>query len=354
MDNIDTLIKKSYFDTKNIEKEIQSTNTLLRLLNNVCENVEHNELFLSTLPIQEAQQSSAIENIITTQDALFREKVSALSESTATKEAYSYVLAINNTWQYVVNKKDISLELIENIQSIILPHKSGYRENQVYLKDKSGNIVYEPPEPEEIEYLLFDFESFVNSSYDNLHPLIKMGLTHYLFEAIHPFRDGNGRTGRIINILFLLKEKLLDFPILYLSRYINQTRPDYYFYLKNMLNQNLWEDWTSYFLQGIQITAENASNLILQIDRLNKNIEEKIMNKLPKIYSKEIMNLLFQYPYTKIPFVQKELNITKPTAMNYLDKLEDIGILKREKRGRERYYLNHQLLYLLNTVPKYG
>jgi Fic family protein len=183
--------------------------------------------------------------------------------------------------------------------------------------------------------------------FSNLDPLIKMAIIHYQFESIHPFYDGNGRTGRIINILYLVLQGLLDIPILYLSRYITQNKAEYYQVLQDVRTKNDWEHLILYFLKGIEVTAKETIDLITNINRLMQDYKADMQTKLPKIYSQDLLNILFKNPYTKIEFLEKELRINKRTAQNYLDKIAELGFLEKIKVGKSNYYMNNSLIKVL-------
>jgi Fic family protein len=189
-----------------------------------------------------------------------------------------------------------------------------------------------------------------NDSLSDLDPLIKMAIIHHQFESIHPFYDGNGRTGRIINILYLVKQKLLDMPVLYLSRYINQNKNEYYHLLQEVRDLQVWEPWILYMLEGIEQTSLQTVDLILGMKELMLHDKHKIRTLLPKIYSQDLLNNLFRHPYTKIDFVMEELQVTRVTATKYLEELTKIGLLSKHKKGKESYYINDALFDLLLNV----
>ena len=201
--------------------------------------------------------------------------------------------------------------------------------------------------------LMQNLEQFINDSESSdLDHLVKMAIVHHQFESIHPFYDGNGRTGRIINILYLVKEDLLTLPILYLSRYINQHKAEYYRLLQQTRQTQDWEPWLLFMLEGVAQTAQQTTQMILDIKAQMQDVKQVMRSRLPKIYSQDLLNNLFNHPYTKIEFVMNDLLLSKPTAIKYLDALIEVGILQKHKIGRETYYINQQLFEIIMNVPK--
>jgi Fic family protein len=196
-----------------------------------------------------------------------------------------------------------------------------------------------------------NLEQFINDDLlSDLDPLVKMSIIHHQFESIHPFYDGNGRTGRIINVLYLVNEKLLDLPILYLSRYINQNKGLYYSLLQGVRSEGNWEEWILFVLEGVEQTSLQTTGIIQGIKSLMLSQKQRIREKLPKIYSQDLLNNLFNHPYTKIDFVINNLGISRLTATRYLNELERIEILRKEKIKKENYYINQELFNFLANV----
>jgi Fic family protein len=233
---------------------------------------------------------------------------------------------------------------------VVEPNKAGIRKLPgTVIGDSTGNVIYEPPQhSDEIVSLLSNLVSYINdNTFSNLDPLIKMAITHHQFESIHPFYDGNGRTGRIINILLLVKNDLLDLPILYLSRYIVRTKNQYYDLLQSVRINNNWEAWILYMLEGIAVTAKETIVFVMQIRELVAQTKNRLRNDLPKIYSQELLNNLFFHPYTKVQFVVDQLGVTRITAAKYLNELAAHGFVTRHKVGRVNYYENDLLVELI-------
>ncbi|GHV16864.1 hypothetical protein AGMMS49938_17250 [Fibrobacterales bacterium] len=222
--------------------------------------------------------------------------------------------------------------------------------------DHTGQIVYSPPQNhDEIIDYMGNLETFINDSdLSDLDPLVKLAIIHHQFESIHPFYDGNGRTGRIINILYLVKEGLLSIPILYLSRYINQNKSQYYSLLQKVRTDCAWEEWILFILDGIEQTSLQTTQIILEIKNLMLRQKQKIRIDLPKIYSQDLLNNIFKHPYTKIEFMMQDLSISRLTATRYLNELTRIGVLKKEKMGKNNYYVNTELFkFFINVGEKY-
>lgn len=240
---------------------------------------------------------------------------------------------------------------ILEIQSIIESNTAGFRKlpGTVLKNDQTGDVVYTPPQHiDEIEALMKNLEAFMNNSSTTLiDPLVKMAIIHHQFESIHPFYDGNGRTGRILNVLYLVKEGLLFSPILYMSGFINRNRSEYYLLLQETRKTGNWEDWILFILHGITQTAESTVFQIRAIKDIMLSQKHSIREKLPKIYSHELLNNIFSHPYTKIEYVMKDVSVSRITAVRYLQELVNIGILSKKKIGRDSFYVNNRLLKLL-------
>ncbi len=343
------------FETKAILKKLSKAHQALAELKGVTESIPNQSILLNTLSLQEAKDSSAIENIITTQDDLYTSN--ALKKefaSIAAKEVHSYALALRNGYMMVKETGLLTNNSILEIQETLEENKAGFRElpGTALKNTQTGETIYKPPqEPKQILDLMRNLEQFINDdSLSDIDPLTKMAVIHHQFESIHPFYDGNGRTGRIINILYLVKCGLLDTPILYLSRYINQKKGDYYRLLQTVRTENTWEEFILYMLEGIEQTSNQTTHLIRNIKELMQSHKNKIKTELPKIYSQDLLNNLFRHPYTKIEFLCEELDIERRTAGKYLDQLVGIGVLTKHKIKKDNFYLNHALFGLLSNI----
>jgi len=336
--------------TQILRKTITASRTLANL-NGAIINLPNPQLFLDTIHLQEAKGSSEIENIITTNDELYKSVVANKRfDNSATKEVISYKNALWYGLRQLENKSFISTNLCIEIMQRIKENTSSIRVTPcTTLSDVRGNIIYTPPEGEHsIREKLFNLEKFINEE-SNLDPLIKMALMHYQFEAIHPFSDGNGRTGRILLLLYLKMENLLDTPALYLSEYIIQNKSEYYKRLLLVTEQQNWESWILYMLDMIEITARKGLNQLKKIISLMEIMTSEIKTALPRIYSKELVEAIFKLPYTKKQHLINDGFGTSKTVGNYLIALEDKGFLKSEKIGYEKLYLNYRLMEILEA-----
>ena len=339
-------------ETKAVLKQANAAHRRLAELKGVARSIPNDTILINTLSLQEAKDSSEVENIITTHDELYRAELFVTQLATpAAKEVQRYSAALKKGFILARDKKLLTNSMIVAIYQEIKHTKAGIRTvpGTVLKNEKTGDIVYSPPQdPEEIKNRLANLERFINDdTLSDIDPLIKMAVIHHQFESIHPFSDGNGRTGRIINILYLVVKDLLELPILYLSRYIIKNKTEYYRLLQHVRDTGTWEEWVLYMLRGVEETSIETLSLIEGIKELMQHYNHGIRSALPKIYSQDLLNNLFRHPYTKIEFVQKELNVSRPTATAYLQQLVDKEFLKLIKIGRTNYYLNKPLMDLL-------
>lgn len=338
-------------ETRATLKKAALAHRYLAELKGVAESIPNEAILINTLALQEAKHSSEIENIITTQDDLFKaELFTNANINPATKEVLNYAAALKTGFGFVRKSGLIRISDVLTIQEILEQNKAGFRKLPgTELKNaQTGKVIYTPPQhPQEIDRLMDNLAQYMNDrDLCTADPLIKMAIIHHQFETIHPFYDGNGRTGRIINMLYLVAQGLLDLPILYLSRYLIQTKAEYYQQLQAVRDTNEWEPWLIYMLEGVIQTAQATIELIKQIKMLMQEYKQKIRSQLPKIYSQELLNNLFNHPYTKIEFVMQDLSVSRLTSAKYLDQLVGIGLLKKEKISRSNYYINQPLLAL--------
>jgi Fic family protein len=336
-------------ETIAILKQLSLSHRYLAELKGTSKTIPNESILINTLTLQEAKDSSEIENIVTTHDDLYKENI-LIHTNPATKEVYNYAQGLKLGFQIVRNEKLLLNKHILTIQKELLENNAGFRtQGGTKLVNSQGQTVYTPPQSaKEVLDLMSNLEKFINDNeFSNLDPLIKMAIIHYQFESIHPFYDGNGRTGRIINILYLVLQGLLDIPILYLSRYITQNKAEYYQVLQDVRTKNDWEHLILYFLKSVEVTAKQTINLITEINDLMYNYKIDIQNQLPKIYSQDLINNLFRNPYTKIEFLEQELKISRRTAQNYLDSVAENGFLEKIKIGKSNYYINNALIKIL-------
>jgi Fic family protein len=342
-------------ETRTVLKKLARAHQALAELKGVAATIPNQGILISTLSLQEAKDSSAIENIITTDDELYRSNSATLQfVTTAAKEVHSYATALRNGFERVERTGLLTQNDILEIQACIEDNRAGYRKlpGTELKNERTGETVYTPPQhPEEIVTFMTNLERFINDEQlCDWDSLTKMAVIHHQFESIHPFYDGNGRTGRILNILYLVQQGLLDIPVLYLSRYINLNKAEYYRLLQAVRTEGDWEAWVLYVLEGIEQTSVETTALIQAIAALMLRYKHQLRSELPKIYSQDLINNLFRHPYTKIEFVMDELHVTRQTAAKYLDEVTRIGLLSKHRLGKENYYLNHALFELLLNV----
>ena len=340
-------------DSPAILKGLIQAHQPLAELKGIAKSIPNHEILLSTLTLQEAKDSSEIENIITTQDALYKYRLSHGTSNLATKEVANYAAGLAIGFEAVQKQGCLSLNTLLEIQAVLESNRAGFRKlpGTVLRNEQTGEVVYTPPAPQTIPASMNRLEALINQPAEHpIDPLVLMAIIHHRFESIHPFYDGNGRTGRILNILYLVKEGLLDAPILYLSRYINHTKEEYYQKLQQVRSQNDWEGWILYLLKGVELTARQTITLIEAIKALLQKQKHDIRDHF-KFYSQDLINNIFRNPYTKVQFVEHDLKVSRATATRYLNALAQHGILEKHKLGRENYYLNHDLVKLLFNIP---
>lgn len=356
--NIPLLPIQQDLETKQVLKQLAQSYRHLSLLNGLCTTIPNENILINTLSLQEAKESNAIENIITTQDELYKAQLNEkFFNDAAAKEVSKYANALIEGFLNVKKTKLITNKDIKHIQQNLVGNDAGYRVNAgtVLKNERTGEVVYTPPQDiVTIEKLMDNLVAFMNDeTLSDLDPLVKMAIIHHRFETIHPFYDGNGRTGRIINILYLVKEEQLNLPILYLSRYIIQYKADYYRLLQQVRIDNNWETWILFMLKGIEETSKQTIFLIEGIKKLMIDYKHRIREQCKNIYSQDLLNNLFKHPYTKIEFLENDLHVNRQTAAKYLNILTDKGFLEKIKLGKSNFYINQPLYQLfLSGVPK--
>ncbi len=340
---------KQDIETKAVLRALNKASRALAELKGEAKTIPNENILVNTLGLQEAKDSSAIENIVTTHDELFLATVDNTVESIAAKEVQNYTQALKHGFALVRKYSLLTSNNIIEIHGQLEPNKKGLRKIPgTALKNSAGETVYTPPQHyDTIVELMSNLEKYINDNdLQDIDPLLKMPIIHYQFESIHPFYDGNGRTGRIINILYLVQQQLLDIPVLYLSKYIIQNKSEYYKHLQNIRTSNDYESWLIWLLNGVTETSKSTIDLIQKIKLLMDEYINKIKEIYPKMYSKDLVENLFKHPYTKIDFVMTDLQVSKPTATQYLNKLIKLGLLKKEKRWKTNYYINERLYNL--------
>jgi len=336
--------------TPKILEALNEASRSLAELKGFANSIPNQHILINAITINEAKDSSAIENIVTTHDSIYKVLTESGFKDGNAKEVVDYRSAIWKGYEAIKEKGFINVNLLILLQSMIEHNDAGVRKTPgTSLKNsRTGEIIYTPPQEErEIRDLLKNLEDYINSD-DEVDPLIKMALIHYQFESIHPFYDGNGRTGRILNVLYLVLNKLLDSPILYLSNYINNNKNEYYRLFTSFRENDNYEDWIIYILRGVEETSKKTIELIKLIQNEINLYREEFMEKLPKIYSDELLDSLFYEVYTRINYIEERCGITRQTAAVYLNQLVDVGLLEYEKVGRESIYKNTRLIKLLS------
>lgn len=343
-------------ETVKVLKKAASAHRYLAELKGLVSTIPNESILINTLALQEAKDSSEVENIITTHDELYKTQLfDDYVRDPSAKEVSCYVAALKRGGALVRKNGFLSINNILEIHKELEQNDAGFRKvpGTVLKNQQTGEIVITPPQhQEEIVELMTELEAYINNGLGGeLDLLVKMAVIHYQFESIHPFYDGNGRSGRIINILYLVMKGLLDIPVLYLSRHIIRNKADYYRYLQTVREDGNWEDWIIYMLEGIECTSRQTIWLVKRIKALMVDYKHRMREKLPKIYSQELLNNLFSHPYTKIEFIQNDLQVSRVTAGKYLDQLTAAGFLDKNKVGRHNYYINISLNELLSSVP---
>lgn len=336
-------------ETNAVLKQLAVSHRYLAELKGSAKTIPNENILIDTLTLQEAKDSSEIENIVTTHDEIYKSNIDLETFNPATKEVMNYARGLKLGFQLVKENKLLLNKHILEIQKVLENNSAGFRTQAgTTLKNTRGEIVYTPPQQkEEILDLMANLEQFINDdAASGLDPLVKMTVIHYQFETIHPFYDGNGRTGRIINILYLILKGLLDIPILYLSRYITENKAEYYRVLQGVRTENDWENMVLYLLKGVAVISKETMSLIEEIKILMAYYKHRIRLELTKIYSQELLNNLFRNPYTKIEFLRRDLGVTYQTSRKYLEILAEKGFLKKTAIGKSNYYVNQPLLRL--------
>lgn len=352
---IPTLPADQKIETIAVLRGALAANRRLAELKGVVGSMPNASILINTLMLQEAKDSSEIESIVTTHDELYKAELFAERYATiSSKEVISYSEALKCGFELVKERSSITNNTIIEIYQHIKHTNAGFRNvpGTNLVNEKTGEIVYEPPQHrDQIASAMNNLEEFINiDEMSDLDPLIKMAVIHHQFESIHPFSDGNGRTGRIINILYLVKSELLELPVLYLSRYIIRNKGLYYKLLQEVRDTGQWEKWLLFMLRAVEETSVETIALVRQIKCLMQEFKISIRETLPRIYSQDLINNLFRHPYTKIEFVMNELGVSRPTASHYLALLHKNGNVEKIKLGRENFYVNVQLFDLLRNA----
>ncbi len=342
---------KRELETKQVLKKTISANKELANMAGFCKQLPNEAIFYhSAFLIKEAKDSSEIENIVTTNDELYQALASGkITTDPNIREVLHYIDALWEGLKEMKNTKVLTVRTFVKIVNTIKENNQGIRihPGTKIQNDKTKEIIYTPPEGKDvIENKLRNLEEYINKD-DDVDPLIKLAVLHYQFEAIHPFSDGNGRTGRIINILYLVFRNLLEHPMLFLSKYIINNKNDYYTKLRNVTEHDRWEDWILYILQGVEETSIYTKKKVSEILDLMRATKERIRKEAPGIYSKDLLEVLFRQPYIKVRFLEEAGIVKRLTAGKYLNKLTTMGILKKVKVGKENLYVNLEFYKIL-------
>ena len=347
-------------ETRAVLKRCIEARTALAELKQAAELIPNQRMLINTLPLLEAKDSSEIESIVTTTDLLFQHAQDGEHQADpATKEALRYRKALHNGYQSLADRPLCTGTAVEICRTLKGVNMDIRRVPGTQLaNDRTGEIIYTPPEGEDrLRDLLANWERFLHNETD-LDPLVRMAIGHYQFEAIHPFTDGNGRTGRVLNTLFLIQEGLLNLPILYLSRYIIAHRADYYRLLLDVTRDNAWEPWLLYMLSAVEETARWTCVKIAAIRRLAEHTTHFVRAQLPKTYSRELVDVIFEQPYCRISNVVDKQIAQRQAASRYLKELVSIGVLQEVQVGKEKLFIHPKLMQLLtrddNNFTPYG
>lgn len=348
---LDKLPLSKDIETKKVLKKLNEAHRALAELKGLVSSIPNENILINTLGLQEAKDSSEIENIITTHDDLYKAELNLDGlKSLDAKEVQNYITALKTGYSLISKRNILTNNNIIQIQSELEKNKAGFRKvpGTALKNATTGKVIYTPPQDyNTIKELMSNLEQFINDdTLSEFDPIVKMAIIHYQFESIHPFYDGNGRTGRIINVLYLVMKGLLDLPILYLSHYIIENKADYYKLLQEIRITDNWENWLLYIIEAVKQTSKQTITLIKNIQQLMLEYKHLIRDNY-KFYSQDLLNNLFQHPYTKIEFIERDLGVSRITAANYLNKLAKDGILIKQKLGTGNYYINHKLYTIL-------
>ncbi|UZO81559.1 Fic family protein [Aquimarina sp. ERC-38] len=338
-------------ETKKVLKKLPGVHAALAELKGFAASIPNQSILINTLGLQEAKDSSAIENIITTHDDLYKSELQFNQiESLETKEVQNYKKALQVGFDLIKKNGLLTNATILKIQEALENNNAGYRKlpGTTLKNQKTKEVIYTPPQDKnKIVALMDNLQEFVNNNdLSDLDPIVKMAVIHFQFESIHPFYDGNGRTGRIINILYLITQQLLNLPILYLSNFIIKHKLDYYSLLQEVRETNHWENWLLFMLEGVEETAKDTVRLITDMKQLMASSKKQLRDNY-KFYSQDLLNNLYRHPYTKIDFIAEDLKVSRLTAANYLNTLAKDGVLIKQKVGTANYYINQPLFNLL-------
>ena len=353
-------------ETKAVLRQLSLSHRRLAELKGVARTIPNEPILINTLTLQEAKDSSEVENIVTTNDELYRADLAMRDVviNASTKEVLNYRQSLQSGFFSARKKGLLTLNDIQQIQAELVKNSAGFRAVPgTTLRNDADEIVYIPPQDNgEIQRLMDNLEQYINDpTLHDVDPLIKMAVIHHQFESIHPFYDGNGRTGRVISVLYLVINGLLDLPILYHSRYITHNKGTYYRLIQHVRDTQgdtvahlaAWEEWILFLLKGVEVTSEQTIRLVEGISMLMAKYKQHLRPLFAKAYKHELLNNLFFHPYTKIEYLQQDMGVGRKTAAKYLDLIVENGLLERIKVGRSNYYINASLvnLFVNHSLP---
>jgi len=344
---------KVQIETVAVLKNLNAASRALAQLKGEVKKIPNSQILIDTISLQEAKDSNEVENIVTTDDELYQAAIETKNISQAAKEAQNYAQALKLGFKIIREKGVLSINDIKRIQELVSPNHPIRKVPGTVLKNpRTQEVVFTPPQQySDIMALFNNLETYINDpKVHPVDPLLKMPIVHYQFESIHPFYDGNGRTGRILNMLYLVHQNLLDIPVLYLSSYIIKNKADYYRLLQKVRTDESWQEWLLWMLKGVEITAKDTIVVVNNIKHLMDDYKQKIRREF-KFYSHDLINTLFKHPYTKIDFLERELNVHRNTASSYLNALaqHEEQFLTKLKIGKSNYFINHRLLQILKS-----
>ncbi|PHI18047.1 addiction module protein [Lewinellaceae bacterium SD302] len=327
---IELIPSRPDLESRKILKKLPAAHAALAELKGLAATMPNQNILINTLSLQEAKDSSAIENIVTTHDEIYQQELNLKSiKSLESKEVQNYISALKRGYDLVSKRGLLTNKVILEIQQTLEKNRAGFRKLPgTELKNATtGEVVYTPPQDiMKINSLMDELQKMINDpEYSDYDPIVKMAIIHFQFESIHPFYDGNGRTGRILNILYLIQNNLLELPILYLSSYIIRYKSDYYKYLQEIRNTNNWDNWLEFMIDGVHKTSLETIQTIKEIKTIMQSMKNELRSNY-KFYSQDLLNNLFKHPYTKIGFLVEDLKVSRLTAANYLNTLSEDGI----------------------------
>jgi Fic family protein len=325
-------------ETREVLRKVASAHRYLAELKGVSRSIPNQAVLINSLSLQEAKDSSAVENIVTTHDELYRDSLFPdLPDSAAAKEVSRYAAALKEGYELVRANGLLTCNHVLAVQAAVEGNPAGFRRQPgaELRNDQTGDTIYVPPQhPDEVRALMANLELYINDDeVGPTDPLVRMAVIHYQFESIHPFYDGNGRTGRILNVLYLVRSGLLDIPVLYLSRRIIRTKTEYYRALQDVRDHGAWQAWVLYMLDVVEETARHTIRLVTRIDAAMTDYKRRIRSEQSRLYSHDLIACLFMHPYTSIAFIQRDLGVGRATAAKYLDTLTEGGFLAKHRVG---------------------